>query len=105
MKQFIKRYGRPKPVCTDGGPWYQQALKWLRLRHEAISGGFRNYMERWFLTLKQRIGRFNKYFPCRCGEGMKTHVQNWLNLYAYYYNNIRIHRTLRMPPALWEALS
>ncbi|MGC8849772.1 MAG: hypothetical protein ACP5QI_04790 [Candidatus Bathyarchaeia archaeon] len=41
MEQFIKRYGRPKLVCTEGGPRHHQALKWLRLRHKAISGGFR----------------------------------------------------------------
>jgi len=94
MEQFIKQYGRL--VCKDGGPWYHQALKWL-------SGGFRNYLEGWFLTLKQLISRFNKYFPC--GKKVRTHIQNWLTLYTYYYNNIRIHETLKMPPAKWEALS
>ncbi len=56
MMEFIKRYGRPKIVYTDGDPWYQQAPKWLRLRHEVIS---------------RRIGRFNKYFPCKCGKELE----------------------------------
>ena len=102
MKEFIKRYGRPRLVCTDGGPWYHHALKVLRLKHQIISGGYRNYIERWFLTLKHRVWRFDKHFPCRCGHGAHTHIQNWFNLYIYYYNNIRIHRTLKMPPALFE---
>gem|GEM_PF-5319913 len=36
MKQFIRCYGRPKFICMDGDPWYHQAMKWLRLKHEVI---------------------------------------------------------------------
>lgn len=110
MKSFIKRYGRPRLVCTDGGPWYHQALRSLRLR-QVISGGFRNYIERWFLTLKHRIGRFDKYFPCRCGHGAQTHIQNAQPLHLLQQqhthpqnpedNTNTLRERLKLTPPFW----
>jgi hypothetical protein len=46
MKVFIKQYGRLKLVWADGGLWYDRTPKWLRLKPQVISGGFRNRLER-----------------------------------------------------------
>lgn len=33
FKQLRTRYGSRKPIHTDGAPWYDDACKWLRLKH------------------------------------------------------------------------
>jgi transposase-like protein len=52
MKVFIKQYGRLKLVWADGGSWYDRTPKWLRLKPQVISRGFRNRLERRFPTIK-----------------------------------------------------
>ena len=36
IKNLVKRYGK-HPVSTDGGMWYTQACKFLRLKHHLHS--------------------------------------------------------------------
>nr|MDO8099800.1 integrase core domain-containing protein [Candidatus Njordarchaeota archaeon] len=52
----------------------------------------RSYVERWFHTLKDRLRVFNCSFP-RSTRGL-THTLIFIRFYAFYYNQVRPHRTL-----------
>ena len=40
LKRVRRRYGL-KPIATDGGAWYPEACRWLRLEHRCIPPGRR----------------------------------------------------------------
>jgi putative transposase len=65
------------PVSTDGGTWYPQACQFLKLKH---------LIERTMQYIKDRTEGFDDYFPCRKKNCKLKHVQQWLNLFAYYFN-------------------
>ncbi len=118
FRQIKRQYGKsPEVVIVDGGPWYREALNRLGIRRQVVSGGIRNYIERWFETLKDRLKDFDIYFPhkklgtidiLRCRKESLEHVFNWLYAFVYYYNRIRKHTTLdgKSPLKYWrEVLS
>lgn len=85
-----------KPVLiTDGGPWYLWPAQHLGLEHMVVSGGDRNYIERWFKTLKNRLSRFDRYFPT---ERLST-VRNFTAVFCLWYNYCRRHMSIRGPPS------
>ena len=45
-----------KKVITDRGSWYGRAAAKAGLKHETMSGGVRNYVERVIETIKQAKG-------------------------------------------------
>jgi len=96
--QFLRRalrYCEGNPILvTDGGPWYRWPARRLGLDHVVISGGERNYIERWFETLKDRLRAFDCYFPTRGFES----VENLCAVFCFWYNRCRRHMTLREPP-------
>ena len=53
FKQLRTRYGR-KPIHTDGAHWYNDACKWLRLRHHVYGTELKNVMERFIQKIKDR---------------------------------------------------
>lgn len=53
FKQLRTRYGR-KPIHTDGAPWYNDACKWLRLKHHVYGVELKNVMERFIQKIKDR---------------------------------------------------
>ena len=44
-------------------------------------------MERTMQYIKDRTERFDDYFPCRKKNCKLKHVKQWMNLFAFYYNN------------------
>src|SRR5574338_558507 len=44
FKQLQRRYGS-KPVFTDGAQWYNDACRWLRLKHIVYGTELKNIME------------------------------------------------------------
>jgi putative transposase len=50
---------------TDGALWYNDACKWLRLRHQVYETGMKNIMERFIQQIKDRTEFFDDHFPCR----------------------------------------
>ena len=53
FKQLRRRYGR-KPIFTDGARWYNEACRWLRLRHYVYGTELKNLMERFIQQVKDR---------------------------------------------------
>ena len=83
IKQLRNRYGR-KPIFTDGAQWYNDACKWLRLKHRVYGTELKNIMERFIQHIKDRTECFDDHFPCRKEGCDRNHVWNWLNLFMLY---------------------
>jgi putative transposase len=61
----VKDYGK-LPVSTDGGTWYPQACKFLKLKHHIHSSFEKSIIERTMQYIKDRTTEsFDDYFPCR----------------------------------------
>jgi len=60
----IKNHGR-RLVSTDGGTWYPQACRFLKLDHHIHSTLEKSLIERTMQYIKDRTESFDDYFPCR----------------------------------------
>jgi transposase-like protein len=67
FKRLRNRYGR-KTIFTDGAQWYNNACRWLRLKHIVYEIKFKNLMERFIQHIKDRTECFDDHFPCRKRE-------------------------------------
>src|SRR4051812_10084664 len=74
------------PVSTDGGTWYPQACRFLKLNHHIHSPFEKSIVERAMQYIKDRTECFDDYFPCRKAGCNLHHVKNWLNLFARMHN-------------------
>lgn len=83
FKKLRSRYGR-KPILTDGARWYNDACKWLRLKHYVYGTDLKNLMERFIQKIKDRTECFDDHFPCTKTGCNILHVYNWLKLYILY---------------------
>ena len=83
FKQLRDRYGR-KPILTDGAHWYNDACRWLRLKHQVYGTELKNIMERFVQQIKDRTECFDDHFPCRKEKCNRQHVWNWLKLFIIY---------------------
>jgi putative transposase len=87
-------------VITDHAPWYKYALReYLGLDWLQMTFGKRNYIERWYRTLKQRTKRFFNNFPIRNEERAIERISSFMHLFAYWYNHMRPHETLKCIPS------
>jgi putative transposase len=53
FKQLRTRYGSRKPIHTDGAHWYNDACKWLRLKHHVYRRA-KEVMERFIQKIKRQ---------------------------------------------------
>jgi putative transposase len=83
---LVKRYGE-HPVSTDGGTWYPQACRFLKLSHHIHSSYEKSIIERTVQYIKDRTEGFDDYFPCRKSKCKLRHIQKWFNLFVSHYNN------------------
>ena len=97
LKKALRSCLNKPLILVDKGPWYHDALKSLGLKWKHITHGMRNRIERWFRTLKERTRRFYNNMNAR-KLGILS-MKLFLNLYTYYYNNLRTHQTLGKPPS------
>ena len=88
ISNLIKIHG-PHPVSTDGGTWYPQACRFLKLQHRLHSPYEKSIIERTMQYIKDRTECFDDYFPCRRRKKRckLKHVINWLNLFVNFHNN------------------
>jgi len=85
--KLVKRYGE-RPVSTDGGTWYLQACRFLKLSHHHIQTSYeKSVIERTVQYIKDRTEGFDDYFPCRKSKCKLQHIQKWLNLFVRHYNS------------------
>lgn len=83
LKQLRRKYGR-KTICTDGAQWYNDACRWLRLKHVVYGDELKNLVERFIQSIKDRTECFDDHFPCRKEECERGHVHNWLKMFVLY---------------------
>ena len=86
IASLINMHGK-HPVSTDGGTWYPQACRFLKLKHHLHSPLEKSLIERTMQYIKDRTEGFDDYFPCRKKKCKLKHAKQWLNLFAYYHNS------------------
>ena len=89
IRSLVSKYGR-HTVYTDGGTWYPEACKILRLKHYLHSPSEKSLIERIMQYFKDRIESFDDYYPCNSKrrDCNNSHVYNWVELFVSMYNNI-----------------
>lgn len=85
LSKVVEEYGS-HPVSTDGGTWYPQACRFLKLQHHIHSPLEKRVIERTMQYIKDRTENFDDYFLCRKKTCKLKHVKNWLELFAHFYN-------------------
>jgi putative transposase len=75
------------PVSTDGGTWYLQACRFLKLYHHINSSLEKSLIERTMQYTKNRTESFDDYFPCKLKNCKLKHVRNWLQLFVDHHNS------------------
>ena len=93
IHELSTNYGK-RSVSTDGGTWYPQACKLLKLEHHMHSKFEKSIIERTIQYIKDRTECFDDYFPCRKYNCKLEHVMNWLNLFVYMYNKMIVESTV-----------
>ena len=82
---LVKIHGK-HCISTDGGTWYPQACRFLKLKHHIHSFNEKSLIERTMQYIKDRTEGFDDYFPCRKNDCKLSHVRKWLNLFLDYHN-------------------
>ena len=85
LSGLLEEHGE-HPVSTDGGTWYPQACRFLRVEHRIHSPYEKSIIERTMQYIKDRTECFDDYFPCKKKKCKLKHVINWLNLFADFHN-------------------
>jgi len=99
VKDALKSCRNVPIVITDHAPWYKYAFESLGLCNIQRTFSFRNYIERWYRTFKQRTRRFYNNFPIKDPQRAIHRISNFLHLFAYWYNHMRPHETLKRVPS------
>ena len=86
-------------MIVDHAPWYKYAFEYLKLDYIQKTFGIRNYIERWYRTFKQRTRRFYNNFPIKDPTRAAARISDFLHLFAYWYNRMRPHETLKCTPS------
>ncbi|HEY6536734.1 MAG TPA: hypothetical protein VIY08_13190 [Candidatus Nitrosocosmicus sp.] len=74
LSQVVNKYGLHS-VSLDGGTWYPQACKFLKLKHHLNSSFQKSIIKRTVQYIKDSIESFDDYFPCK----KKSVIYNMLN--------------------------
>jgi putative transposase len=88
IKSLVKKHGKCN-ISTDGGTWYPQACKFLKLKHHVHSFYEKSIIERTIQYVKDRTESFDDYFPCRKERSCKLkHIINWFNMFIDMHNKM-----------------
>lgn len=85
LSNLLEEHGQ-HPVSTDGGTWYPQACRFLKLKHHLHSSFEKSLVERTIQYIKDRTESFDGYFPCRRKNCKLKHIRKWFNLFIGFYN-------------------
>ena len=86
IRSLVAKYGNYLGY-TDGGTYYPEACKILRLKHNLHSSFEKSMMERVNQYFKDRIENFDDYYPCMKDECNLLHVHNWIQFFVSMYND------------------
>jgi putative transposase len=99
LKEALQSCRHAPLLITDHAPWYKYAFQSLKLDYIQKTFGMRNPMGRWYRTFKQRTKRFFNNFPVRDPIRAIERIGDFLHLFAYWYNHMRPHETLKCAPS------
>ena len=85
LSEVVNMYGKHQ-VSSDGGTWYPQTCRFLRLTHHLHSSYEKSIMKRTMQYIKDRTECFDDYFPCRKNKCGLNHIKQWLKLFVYQHN-------------------
>jgi putative transposase len=85
LSNVIKEYGKHH-VSTDGGTWYPQACRFLKLVHHLHSHYEKSIIERTIQYIKDRVESFDDYFPCKKNKCKLNHIKKWFKLFVDRHN-------------------
>src|SRR3954453_21144510 len=88
LSSIVEDYGK-NIVSTDGGTWYPQACRFLKLNHHLHSPKEKSLIESTIQYIKDRTECFDDYFPCQMEKCNLLHIRNWLNLFVNMHNEMR----------------
>src|SRR5215212_1821411 len=71
---------------TDGGTWYLQACKFLKLEHHINSSYEKSIIERAMQYIRDRTECFDDYFSMQKKRNITKAYTNWFRLFVYHYN-------------------
>ena len=95
LKKVLQTCSGRKPVIlVDGGPWYPWPLNVMGFRWLHITFGYRNVIERFFRTLKERTRRFYNNLPSK----RLDNLQSFMDVFMLWYNHLRRHQGLGRVP-------
>jgi len=86
IRSLVSKYGR-HTVYTDGGTWYGEAYKILKLEHYLHSSFEKSLMERVNQYFKDRIENFDDYYPCVKNECNLFHFHKCIQFFVSIYND------------------
>ena len=92
IRSLVSKYGKHS-VYTDGGTWYPEACKILKLKHYLHSPLEKSLIERVMQYFKDRTENFDDYYPCRKDDDCNIdHVYNWIELSVLMYTDIIVQK-------------
>ena len=94
IHELSTTYGK-QSVSTDGGTWYPQACKFLKLEHHLHSTFEKSIIERTIQYIKDRTESFDDYFPCRKNKCRLEHVVRWMNLFIDMHKGMIVQRRVK----------
>jgi putative transposase len=86
LSNVIKEYGKHDVSTADGGTWYPQAYRFLKLVHHLHSHYEKSIIERTMQYIKDRVESFDDYFPCKKNKCKLNHIKKWFKLFVYQHN-------------------
>ena len=94
LKKVLGTCTNKPVVLVDGGPWYPWPLERYGLRWLHITFGYRNAIERFFRTLKERTRRFYNNLT----SDRLDNLQSFMDVFMLWYNHLRRHQGLGRAP-------
>ena len=85
LSQVVNKYGIHS-VSSDGGTWYPQACRFLKINHHLHSSFEKSVIERTMQYIKDRTESFDDYFPCKRNKCKLNHVKQWISPFIYQHN-------------------
>ena len=94
IQYLIRKYGKHS-ISTDGGTWYPQACKFLKIKHYLHSYHEKSIIERTIQYIKDRTEGFDDYFPCKKYNCKLEHIIHWMNLFIDIHNQMVVERMIK----------
>ena len=101
LRELRIRYGG-SPSGRTKGCGIRTACRWARLERHMYGTELKNQIERMNQALKDRIECFDDMFPCLKEECNREHVHNWISVFRFYHNHVRVNGEIGRAPVEYD---